>query len=31
MNAALGFENVRNYDGSWYEWSADKKRPVTKE
>ena len=28
---ALGFENVRNYDGSWYEWSADKKRPVTKE
>ncbi len=24
----LGFTNVRNYDGSWYEWSADRSRPV---
>ena len=27
---ALGFTDVRNYDGSWYEWSADKKLPVAK-
>ena len=25
---ALGFRDVRNYDGSWYEWSADPTRPV---
>jgi thiosulfate/3-mercaptopyruvate sulfurtransferase len=25
---ALGFRDVRNYDGSWYEWSADPRRPV---
>ncbi len=24
----LGFRDVRNYDGSWYEWSADRSRPV---
>jgi thiosulfate/3-mercaptopyruvate sulfurtransferase len=26
---ALGFADVRNYDGSWFEWSAEKSRPVT--
>ena len=25
---ALGFDDVRNYDGSWYEWAADKSRPI---
>lgn len=25
---ALGFRDVRNYDGSWYEWAADDRRPV---
>lgn len=25
---ALGFRDVRNYDGSWYEWAADARRPV---
>ncbi len=25
---SLGFENVRNYIGSWHEWSARKKLPV---
>lgn len=24
----LGFRDVRNYDGSWYEWAADRSRPV---
>jgi len=28
MLRALGFRNVRNYDGSWYEWSADRSRPI---
>ncbi len=28
---ALGYTDVRNYDGSWYEWSADDRRPVAKE
>ena len=23
-----GYENVRNYDGSWWEWSADKSKDV---
>lgn len=27
---ALGFRDVRNYDGSWYEWAADKKRPIVR-
>jgi thiosulfate/3-mercaptopyruvate sulfurtransferase len=27
---ALGFRDVRNYDGSWYEWSADPRRPVAR-
>jgi thiosulfate/3-mercaptopyruvate sulfurtransferase len=25
---ALGFRDVRNYEGSWWEWSADPRRPV---
>ncbi len=25
---ALGYADVRVYDGSWYEWSADEARPV---
>lgn len=28
MLRALGFADVRNYDGSWYEWSADRNRPA---
>lgn len=28
---ALGFRDVRNYDGSWYEWAADPRRPVARE
>lgn len=24
----FGFSDVRNYDGSWYEWAADRTRPV---
>jgi thiosulfate/3-mercaptopyruvate sulfurtransferase len=27
---ALGFADVRNYDGSWWEWSADRTRPVAR-
>ncbi|HLX09869.1 MAG TPA: rhodanese-like domain-containing protein [Thermoanaerobaculia bacterium] len=27
---ALGYADVRNYDGSWYEWSADDRRPVAR-
>jgi thiosulfate/3-mercaptopyruvate sulfurtransferase len=27
---ALGFADVRNYDGSWWEWSADPSRPVAR-
>lgn len=30
MLRALGFANVRNYDGSWYEWSADPARPIVR-
>lgn len=26
---ALGYPDVRNYDGSWYEWSGDERRPVS--
>jgi len=26
---ALGYAEVRNYDGSWFEWSADASRPVS--
>jgi thiosulfate/3-mercaptopyruvate sulfurtransferase len=26
----LGFTDVRNYDGSWYEWAGDDSRPVEK-
>ncbi|GAC1656902.1 MAG: sulfurtransferase [Gemmatimonadaceae bacterium] len=25
---ALGFTDVRNFDGSWYEWAFDKSKPV---
>ena len=25
---ALGFTDVRNYDGSWYEWANDRARPI---
>jgi thiosulfate/3-mercaptopyruvate sulfurtransferase len=25
---ALGWRDVRNYDGSWWEWSADPERPL---
>ena len=28
---ALGYSDVRNYDGSWFEWSADERRPVSRE
>ena len=28
---ALGVRDVRNYDGSWYEWAADPRRPVARE
>jgi thiosulfate/3-mercaptopyruvate sulfurtransferase len=28
--AALGFRDVRNYDGSWFEWAADRRRPVAR-
>ncbi|MFN7943101.1 MAG: sulfurtransferase [Thermoanaerobaculia bacterium] len=28
---ALGYADVRVYDGSWYEWSADDHRPVSRE
>ena len=28
---ALGYVDVRNYDGSWFEWSADDRRPVSRE
>lgn len=28
---ALGYSDVRNYDGSWFEWSADDRRPVSRE
>ncbi len=31
MLRALGFVDVRNYDGSWYEWSADRTRRVERE
>jgi len=27
---AVGFEKVRNYEGSIYEWAADPKMPMTK-
>ncbi len=27
----MGFENMRNYDGSFYEWSFDPKRPISTE
>lgn len=28
MLRALGFSDVRNYDGSWYEWGFDRSRPA---
>ena len=28
MLRALGFADVRNFDGSWYEWAFDKSKPV---
>ncbi len=28
---ALGFHDVRNYDGSWYEWAADRERPIERD
>jgi thiosulfate/3-mercaptopyruvate sulfurtransferase len=28
---ALGYAEVRNYDGSWFEWSADARRAVSHE
>jgi thiosulfate/3-mercaptopyruvate sulfurtransferase len=28
MLRALGFADVRNYDGSWYEWAFDRRRPA---
>ncbi len=28
MLRALGFSDVRNYDGSWYEWAFDRSVPV---
>ena len=28
---ALGYADVRNYDGSWYDWTADERRPVARE
>jgi thiosulfate/3-mercaptopyruvate sulfurtransferase len=30
MLRALGFTDVRNFDGSWYEWSFDKTKPVAR-
>jgi 3-mercaptopyruvate sulfurtransferase SseA len=27
----LGYVDVRNYDGSWFEWSADASRAVSHE
>lgn len=30
MLRALGFPDVRNYDGSWYEWAFDRARPVVR-
>jgi len=28
MLRVLGFDRVRNYDGSWYEWAFDKSKPA---
>ena len=28
---ALGFRDVCNYDGSWYEWAGDKSRPIARD
>ena len=30
LKELLGYSNVRNYDGSWIEWSSIKELPVTK-
>lgn len=29
MLRSLGYRDVRNYDGSWYEWAFDRTRPVS--
>ncbi|MBL4663813.1 MAG: hypothetical protein JKY22_09750 [Flavobacteriaceae bacterium] len=31
LTQLLGYKNVRNYDGSWTEWSRFKEYPVEKD